>query len=164
MWGILALSKHLGGYPGQVQERESSPAGCRPKHGFPRLLKRTIKRANPGQHMAAAFRKCGLFPVNPSKAMERIPSRDIDAPETIRELLNPTQGEKLDQLRGTGGKEKKAKGRGQKIKVVPGKLYSAPVVDSWENDEEEGLDKVEVNSEEQMAVQRKGTRKAQSKD
>jgi hypothetical protein len=83
----------------------------------------------------------------------------MDTPETIRELLNPTRGEKLDQLRGTGGKEK-AKGRGQKIKVVPGKSYSAPVVDSWKDDEEEeGLDKVEVNSEE-----RKGTRKANSKD
>ncbi len=117
--------------------------------------------------MAAAFRKCGLFPVDRRKATKRIPSRNMDVPETIREQLNPNQGEKLDQLRGTGGKEK-AKGRGQKIKVVPGKSYSAPVVDSWEDDEEEeGLDEVEVNSEgseEQMAVQCKGTRKAHSKD
>jgi len=101
--------------------------------------------------------------VDLSKAMERIPSRDMDAPETIRELLNPNQGEKLDQIWGTGGKEK-AKGQGQKIKVVPGKSYSAPVVDS---EEEEGLDKVEVNcegSEEQMAIQCKGVGKADSKD
>jgi hypothetical protein len=69
-------------------------------------LKRTIERANPGEHMAAAFRKFGLFPVDASKAMEKIPSRDMDAPETIRELLNSTQGEKLDQLGGTGRKEK----------------------------------------------------------
>jgi hypothetical protein len=118
-----------------------------PKTAFPRLLKKTIERANPGQHMAAAFRKCGLFPVDPSKAMERIPSRDMDAPETIRELLNSTLGEKLDQLRGTGRKEK-AKGRGKKIKVAPGKSYSAPLVDSEEEDEdEEGLDEKEVDSE-----------------
>jgi hypothetical protein len=42
--------------------------------------------------------------------------------------------------------------------------YSAPVVDSEEdNEKEEGLDKLEVNSEEQMAMQRKGMRKADSK-
>ncbi len=95
--------------------------------------------------MAAAFRKCGLFPVDPSQAMERIPSRSMDAPENIRELLNSTLGEKLDQLRGTDRKEK-AKGRGQKIKVDPGKSYSVPVVDSEEEDEdEESLDEVEVD-------------------
>jgi hypothetical protein len=64
--------------------------------------------------MAAAFRKCGLFPVDQRKATKRIPSRDMDVPETIRELLNPNQGEKLDQLRGTDGKEK-VKGQGQKV-------------------------------------------------
>jgi hypothetical protein len=126
-----------------------------PKTVFPSLLKKTLDRANPGQHMAAAFRKCGLYPVDPSKAMERIPSRDMDAPETIRELLNSTLGEKLDQLRGTGRKEK-AKGRGQKIKVAPGKSYSAPVLDSEseeEDEDEEGLDEVEVDSEDEDEVE-----------
>jgi hypothetical protein len=69
-----------------------------PYTAFPRLLKKTIKRAKPGQQMAAASTNYGLFPVDLSKAMERIPSRDMDAPETIRELLNPNQGEILDQI------------------------------------------------------------------
>jgi hypothetical protein len=102
MWGFLALSRHLGGLSWQ-SSRASIQVGI-PKTAFPRLLKKTTKRANHGQQMAAAFRNCSLFSVDLSKAMERIPSRDMDAPETIRELLNPTQGEKLDQLRGTGGK------------------------------------------------------------
>jgi hypothetical protein len=97
MWGFLALSRHLGGLfwlssRVRILSRLASQKQLSPPP------EKTIERANPGQHMAAAFRKCGLFPVDPSKAIKRILSRDMDAPETIRELLNPNQGEKLDQI------------------------------------------------------------------
>jgi hypothetical protein len=140
-----------------------------PKTEFPRLLNKTLLRANPGQHLPAAFRKCGLYPVDASKAMERIPSRDMDATESIKELLNSTLGEKLDQLRGTGRKEK-AKARGKKIQVAPGKSYSAAVLDTdseEEDEDEEGLDEVEVDSEgseEQMAVRHKEKQKVDSEN
>jgi len=81
-----------------------------------------------------------------NKAMERIPHREMDAPEAIRELLNRTLGDKLDALRGTGKKDK-PRGRGKKIQVPAGKSYSTPVIDTdSEKEDKEGLDEVEVDS------------------
>ncbi len=61
-----------------------------PKTDFPRLLEKTLKRADPGKHLPAAFDKCGLYPVNVDRAMERIPHKDMDCADSIKELLNST--------------------------------------------------------------------------
>ena len=48
-----------------------------PKTVFPGLLKDLLEKAKPGQHLPAAFDRCGLWPINPERGMERIPSRRI---------------------------------------------------------------------------------------
>ncbi len=69
-----------------------------PKTDFPHLLEKTLKRANPGKYLPAAFEKCGLYSVNVDK--------DMDCPDSMKELLNASLGNKLDQLRGTAIKGK----------------------------------------------------------
>jgi hypothetical protein len=94
-----------------------------PKTEFPSLLAALLEKANPGKHLPAAFEKCGLYPLNVEKAVERIPSRRMttDVPST-RDLLDSTLGERLEELRGVG-KGEKPKQRGKKLKVAPGKSY-----------------------------------------
>jgi hypothetical protein len=83
-----------------------------PKCVFPSLLKKLLDTCNPGQYLAAAFDRCGLYPINPSRGMERIPSRDMEEDEgTVRALLSATFGEKLEELRGVGDLEKKKRGK-----------------------------------------------------
>jgi hypothetical protein len=57
------------------------------KTDFPRLLERTFQRAKPGNNLLAAFEKCGLSPVNVNRAVERVPHREMDAPDTIRGIF-----------------------------------------------------------------------------
>jgi hypothetical protein len=78
-----------------------------PKTEFPSLLAALLEKANPGKHLPAAFEKCGLYPLNVEKAVERIPSRRMttDVPST-RDLLDSTLGERLEELRGVGKGEK----------------------------------------------------------
>jgi hypothetical protein len=81
---------------------------------FPQLLDKLMKEANPGQHLPAAFGKCGLHPLNVDRAVERIPSRSMECDrETTRELLSSTLGEKLEELRGFN-KEKRKISRGKR--------------------------------------------------
>jgi len=62
-----------------------------------------METADPGVHLPAALEKCGLFPINAERGMERIPHRNMDIdPETTRALLNATFGERLEVLRGVG--------------------------------------------------------------
>lgn len=102
------------------------------KGDFPSLLAKTLAKADPGKNMAAAFSKCGLWPVSYSKAVELIPSRDMECEESVRDILNSTLGEKLDQLRGS---DKDKKPRGKKIKVPAGMSYSAVVEDDVEDED-----------------------------
>jgi len=78
--------------------------------------------AIPGQHLLAAFGRCGLWPINRSKSVEPIPHRmmDVDSQAT-RDLLSSTLGEKLEELRGVGKKDPKTK---RAKKVAPGKSYT----------------------------------------
>jgi hypothetical protein len=94
-----------------------------PKCVFPSLLKKLLDTCNPGQYLAAAFDRCGLYPINPSRGMERIPSRDMEEDEgTVRALLSATFGEKLEELRGVGDLEKKK--RGKKVTTAPGLSFT----------------------------------------
>ena len=40
---------------------------------FPSYLKELVKRCKPGNLMEAAFEKCGIFPINVDKSLERLP-------------------------------------------------------------------------------------------
>jgi hypothetical protein len=106
-----------------------------PKTDFPRLMKTLLERANPGQHLPAAFKKCGLYPVDVEKAVERIPHRNMECPASTKELLDSSFGEKLDQLTGFS-KTAKPK-RGKKIKVPAGKSYTDVQEEDCENEEAE---------------------------
>ena len=92
----------------------------------------------PGRYLPKAFEKCGLFPINPDKPMERIPSRHMPLDrESTRALLNATFGEKLEQLRGVGPNQKTKRGK----KVPPGKSYCQ----EEETEETEDEDDVDVD-------------------
>ena len=100
---------------------------------FPGLLLELLQDCEPGRHLPAAFKKCGLFPVDEDQAIMRIPSRDMETEDgNMRDLLDSSLLEKLEKLRGVGGKEKK-KPRGKKIKIPAGKSYCA--VRDEENEE-----------------------------
>ena len=47
------------------------------KTEFPSLLKQLMDTVKPGRLLPKAFEKCGLYPVNQEKPMQRIPSRHI---------------------------------------------------------------------------------------
>ena len=108
------------------------------KSEFPTLLKQLMDTVKPGRHLPRAFEKCGLFPVNQDKPMERIPSRHMALDkDSTRALLNATFGEKLEQLRGVGPSQKKKRGK----KVAPGKSYC----EEEEEEEEETEDEDDVD-------------------
>jgi hypothetical protein len=58
------------------KEKHPKEAGINKCH-FPALLKKLLNEAKPGRHLPAAFKKCGLVPVDVEKAVERIPSRNM---------------------------------------------------------------------------------------
>ncbi len=133
------------------KEKHPNQVGM-PKNDFPFLLATLLKEADPGKHLPAAFDKCSLYPVNPERGMERIPSRDMPVDlQTTRELLDSTLGEKLEALRGIRS-DQKPKQRGKKIKIAPGKSYCAdPDTDSSEEAASEEEASEEEASEEEAS-------------
>ena len=100
------------------------------KADFPSLLAATLKKAPPGQYMAAGFRRCGLYPLNIEEVTRRLPDANRKVASTPnRELLDATFSERLAELRGVDRKENRRK-RGKKI--TPGK-------DMCEEEEEEEI-------------------------
>jgi hypothetical protein len=116
---------------------------------FPRLLATLLERTNPAQYMPAAFDRCGLYPVNVARAVERIPHRSMESSVLARELLNSTLGEKLDQLHRTD--KAKSKKRGKKIHVPAGKSYTSMLEDQEveEDEEEQETGKASENREDE---------------
>jgi hypothetical protein len=103
------------------KEEHPKEAGINKCH-FPALLKKLLDEAKPGRHLLAAFKKCGLVPVDVEKAVERIPSRNMETDsELAKEFLSSFLGERLEQLRGFTGEQKKQ--RGKKLKVPAGQSY-----------------------------------------
>jgi hypothetical protein len=135
-------------------------AGINKSH-FPALLKNLLDEAQPGRHLPAAFMKCGLVPVDAEKAVQRIPSRDMQTDsEVAKELLSSSLGERLEQLRGFTGEKKKQ--RGKKIKVPAGQSYCPDDGgdedgdgEHWEedDDEEEGADDFDGGEDEDNDVE-----------
>ena len=85
---------------------------------------------------------------NPHRALESIPSRDMEAEsESTRSNLNATFGEHLERLSRFGAK---AKPRGKKI--APGKDFCDAEPDSEEEEDEEDEEEEEEKSEEEDDV------------
>jgi hypothetical protein len=127
------------------------------KTDFPGLLNKLLEKAKPGQHLPAAFEKCGLYPVNRDRAVERIPHREMETEnENAPRLMDSTLGEKLEALRGVGRKTPQK--RGKKIKVPPGKSYTEPIEDKDEDKDKEedeelpNLNLEDLQEEEEVVV------------
>lgn len=118
------------------------------KTEFPALLAALLERAKPGQHMAAAFRTCGLFPVDKNEVIKDLPSCHQTDATASRQLLDETFGERLKSLRGVDQPKQK---RGKK--VAPGKCYT-DVTSSSEEEADDPLpmedSEIEDNSEMEM--------------
>ena len=130
-----------------------------PKTVFPRLLARLLSTSKPGQHLPAAFEKCGLYPVDVEKGVQRIPDRRMACTDSVRELLDSTLGEKLEELRGFN---KPKQIRGKKIKVPAGASYTAvedeeveEVEEDEEGQEDEGGEGDAEDQEEVVAVRKR---------
>lgn len=82
------------------------------KTKFPMNLKRLIEVSNVEQNLKAGFEKCGLFPLNEEKVMERLPQA-VGGPVALAQHLDSQLIRQLETRR-YGGKKKT--GRGQKIR------------------------------------------------
>lgn len=125
------------------------------KTEFPALLAALLERAKPGELMAAAFRTCGLVPVNKEEVIKNLPRLNQADATANRRLLDETFGERLQALRGVDQPKKKQRGK----KVAPGKSFTAPDSSSSEEDADNLLmsevedrveDRVEEDSEEEI--------------
>jgi hypothetical protein len=94
--------------------------------------------AKPGNNLAAAFEKCGIFPISKDKGVQWIPHRRIEIDsELTKELLTSTLGEKLEEMRGFG-KTPARKSRGKKVPA--GKSHTEEEEEAEEETEDEELD------------------------
>ena len=48
--------------------------GTVPKDQFPRLLKLLMKMPNQNENLIAGFRSCGIFPLDETQVLRRLPS------------------------------------------------------------------------------------------
>ena len=84
------------------------------KQDFPVNLRELIVNLNPKEHMPKAFEKCGLFPINPEKVLERLPS----ATGTLEITTNLDEAllKKLETSRyGDQAKKRASRPKGKKI-------------------------------------------------
>ena len=108
---------------------------------FPRMLKELWDSLDGQRLLPKAFEKCGLCPIIPMKAMERIPS--IDSTEEIASHIDRSLLKKLETSRFTKKKKPREK------KVLSGDSYTAtydeetdeaPIVDEDPSVNEEDVD------------------------
>jgi hypothetical protein len=108
------------------------------KTEFPRMLKELIASLSPEKHLPTAFEKCGLFPINRNKVLERIPST-MGSVAIARHL--DTQLLRRLEVRRFGEGKKKPRGK----KVPAGQSYSR--VEEGSSEEDNDLDDLDSNSE-----------------
>ncbi len=100
------------------------------KSEFPRMLKELISVLNPQEVMPNAFERCGLFPLDPVKVTERIPT--ILSTQEVARSVDSVLLKTLETRRFGG---KKAVPRGKKVPA--GKSYTAGRESSEEESPEE---------------------------
>lgn len=81
------------------------------KTEFPGLLKELLESLKPGQHLPKAFEKCGLYPINRDKVLDRIPT--VLNRQEIASHMDHLVLKKLEVRR--FGDQKKKTVRGKKI-------------------------------------------------
>lgn len=120
--------------------------------------------------MAAAFRTCGLSPVDKQEVLKNLPRKNREDGNASRQLLDETFAERLEQLRGASQPARKKRGK----KVPPGRSYTALPSSSEEEEESEGedverlleedgdrlLEESEVDSEEEEEIIRPASKRS----
>jgi hypothetical protein len=128
------------------------------KPSFPKMLKEVMKAVNSEEdpltspHLPNAFEKCGLWPINRQKVLERIPS--VVASEEVARHLDKALLQKLE-VRRFGNKKKMPRGK----KVPAGQSLSAEDSSEELTEEEETTD-----SDERMMMMPKRKRKVPRKE
>jgi hypothetical protein len=78
-----------------------------------------LDKLKPMQHMPSAFKKCGLCPLDPEKAVERIPH--VLSSVSIAKNVDSSLLKKLETERFDNGGQKKTRG---KLSVPAGRSYT----------------------------------------
>ncbi len=135
----------------QLQDYADKDTSASLKTVFPGMLKELLDTLQPGQLLPAAFAKCGLWPINKNKVLERIPSamqaKDVAA------HLDSTLLERLE-VRRFGDKNAKKKQQG--IKIPACQSYSkleeekAEAEDSSMDDSEDKTEHSSISNKEKI--------------
>jgi hypothetical protein len=80
-----------------------------------------VDRLKPEEHLPNAFKKCGLCPLDPAKAVERIPH--VLSSNSIAQDVDASLLKKLETKRFGSGENKKT--RGKKLSVPAGRSYTS---------------------------------------
>ena len=109
------------------------------KTAFPSYLKELVKRCKAGNLMEATFEKCGIFPINVEKTLERLPSSESN--EDIASNLDKSLIQILAERRYTPSRGRGCdRGRSHGDRVQPGRSYCDDNVNesSEESDSDSG--------------------------
>jgi hypothetical protein len=125
-----------------------------PKSRFPSLLKsliRSLEDGNGQQNMVAGFRKCGIYPLNREKVLDRLPQERHESPLETGRVVDESLMKMLRELRGTSSNAvtsiKTSAGSAQKklrLSIEPGKS----VLVAAESDTDDRRDTTSSESEE----------------
>ena len=100
------------------------------KDVFPSLLKKLYALLYPSNtetstNLQAGFKKCGIFPLDPSQVLRRLPEASLgstqEEPENVRTSVSDIVLGMLKTLRGVDDEKNKQPRRRKKINVPPGK-------------------------------------------
>lgn len=111
------------------------------KSSFPGMLKELYESLNTKEHLPKAFERCGLYPINRAKVLERIP-----ASLQLTEIAQHVDEQLINKLEIRRFGEGKKKPRGRKIPA--GQSHTK------EDSEDEEVDEVEEMSESEEEVGR----------
>ena len=77
-------------------------------------------------NLVAGFKKCGIYPLNVSIVLNRLPDADKNI-ETVKTNVSQAVVNVLKRLRRVDGEEKEKPKRKKKITVDPGKSFSLEI-------------------------------------
>lgn len=128
-------------------EWKKNNRGVPPKSEFPLLLKKTIESiTNREANLKQGFEASGIFPINPSEVLNKIPTNLTGTPESSPEVSNIwTQAfvTLMEKGRYNENIEQRSKQRGKRINIVAGRSVSARDLEEETTSDEEEVDEPE---------------------
>ena len=94
------------------------------KDQLPRLLKLLIEMPNQNENLIAGFRKCGIFPLDKTQVLGRLPSNPAQSSQLNSSVSEDFNQHLADLRTGTGDAFAAERRRRTKIDVVPGRSVS----------------------------------------